>query len=389
MQRRDAPACEVEVPEANVDGLRIAAIFIILVASLLGAILPIWLARSSRMPVPKLAFFVAKYFGSGVIISTAFMHLLAESEESLRNPCLEGLLPDYDWAMGIALMTVMVMFFIELVMSRFDMGFGHDHHHDDKHGKPHGLERKPADLEGVQTGADSSDASTVVPSDGSSTLEAQAASPDHRALQMAISRGSSRIPGLPNDVSYPPGGEDHLGHQREHTEGDSHSAYAAQMTALFILEFGVIFHGIFIGLTLAVKQANSFVVFFLVILFHQFFEGLGLGARLATVTWPGGRRKWTPYVLGFIFAISTPLAMAVGLGVKSSLQQGSATSLIVNGVFDAVSGGILLYTGLVELLAHEFMFSPEMRNAGFDMQMFAYICVAVGAGLMALLANWA
>lgn len=31
------------------------------------------------MSVPKLAFFIAKYFGSGVIIATAFIHV--------RDPC--------------------------------------------------------------------------------------------------------------------------------------------------------------------------------------------------------------------------------------------------------------------------------------------------------------
>ncbi len=57
-------------------------------------------------------------------------------------------------------------------------------------------------------------------------------------------RGS--IPGREDDFTYPPGGEDHLGHQRDHMIDDH---FAAQMTAIFILEFGVIFHSIFIGLT--------------------------------------------------------------------------------------------------------------------------------------------
>lgn len=67
----------------------------------------------------------------------------------------------------------------------------------------------------------------------------------------------------------------------------------------------------------------------------------------------------------------------------------ATTSKIVNGVFDAISGGILLYTGLVELLAHEFMFNPEMRKAGLQMQLCAYGCVFVGVFVMALLAKWA
>lgn len=197
----------------------------------------------------------------------------------------------------------------------------------------------------------------------------------------------SKIPVSRNDVSYPPGGEDHLGHQRDHVEGDEHANYAAQITAIFILEFGVIFHSIFIGLTLAVT--DNFIILFVVLVFHQTFEGLGLGARLGMATWPAGARRWTPYGLGMLYAVSTPFAIGMGLIASKSLALEAATSRVVNGVFDAISGGILMYTALVELVAHEFMFNPEMRKAGLGMQLSAYACVVLGVGLMALLANWA
>lgn len=40
-----------------------------------GALLPVMAARSNRLRVPPLAFFITKYFGSGVIIATAFIHV--------------------------------------------------------------------------------------------------------------------------------------------------------------------------------------------------------------------------------------------------------------------------------------------------------------------------
>jgi zinc transporter 1/2/3 len=185
-------------------------------------------------------------------------------------------------------------------------------------------------------------------------------------------------------VSYPPGGQDHLGHSREHYDADS---FAAQMTALFILEFGVIFHSIFIGLTLAVS-GEEFVVLYIVIVFHQTFEGLGLGSRLATALWPPNK-PWLPYLLGFVYAISTPISIAAGLGVRESLEPGSSTTLIVNGVFDSISAGILVYTGLVELMAHEFLFNNELRRSSIGKTLAAFGCMCLGAGLMALLGKWA
>jgi solute carrier family 39 (zinc transporter), member 1/2/3 len=58
------------------------------------------------MRVPKTAFFVAKYFGSGVIIATAFIHLLAPANEALGSSCFpeDSGVQAYPWAEGIALM---------------------------------------------------------------------------------------------------------------------------------------------------------------------------------------------------------------------------------------------------------------------------------------------
>jgi zinc transporter 1/2/3 len=45
----------------------------------------------------------AKYFGSGVIIATAFIHLLAPAFEELGSECLSGAWTDYSWAPAIAI----------------------------------------------------------------------------------------------------------------------------------------------------------------------------------------------------------------------------------------------------------------------------------------------
>ncbi|KAL2189159.1 ZIP zinc/iron transport family [Thermothelomyces heterothallicus CBS 203.75] len=378
------PECEVSPASTDHWGLRIASIFIILVGSGLGALLPVILARTSKLRVPRLCFFVAKYFGTGVILATAWMHLLSPASDNLRDECLANILPDYDWAMGIALMTVMVMFLLEIIVSRFDFGFGSVQH---GHGHEHDGKAKGSDEAGL--GAVGQRHSQDVEAAGSekSTGTAMPAQSTARAAGTGFFNRTGTSGLAINDVSYPPGGEDHLGHQRDHFEGDEHANYAAQITAIFVLEFGVIFHSIFIGLTLAVT--DDFIILFIVLVFHQTFEGLGLGARLGTATWPSGVRRYTPHLLAMLYAISTPFAIGMGLVASKSLALEAATSRVVNGVFDAISGGILMYTALVELVAHEFMFNPEMRKAGLGMQLSAYTCVALGVGLMALLAKWA
>lgn len=222
-------------------------------------------------------------------------------------------------------------------------------------------------------------------SSGSTKNDAHEPGGEADATASKIPTNHSIIPGREDDFTYPPGGEDHLGHQRDHLVDDDH--FAAQMTAIFILEFGVVFHSVFIGLTLAVAGDN-FTVLYIVLVFHQTFEGLGLGSRLATTEWPRSKR-WLPWALGSAYGFATPIAIAIGLGVRTTFTPGSQRTTIVNGVFDAISAGILIYTGLVELMAHEFMFNPEMRKSSMKMMLFAYICMCLGAGLMALLGKWA
>ncbi|KAF5022592.1 hypothetical protein F66182_5338 [Fusarium sp. NRRL 66182] len=344
----DAAECAGEAVDLGRRGLRVAAIFIIMASSLLGAILPIFLARQKTIPVPKLAFFICKFIGTGVIIATSFMHLLVPAVENLGDECLQDRLGGYDWAEAIALMTVIVMFFIEMLAARLsndDM----EHNHS------------------MEIDAELDPAMDIIKKQGS------------RRINTDIENDGRRGSG------YAPGGDVHLAHGREHKEGDAQGGLAGQLLAIFILEFGVVFHSIFIGLTLGTIASDELNVLLIVLVFHQMFEGLGLGSRLAVAPWPSNR-QWMPYLLGLIFAFSTPIGIAAGIGAKPN---NASDQKLINGIFDAISAGILLYTGLVELLAHEFMFNPYMRKAPLKILLLAFACVAFGVVVMAVLAKWA
>ncbi|KAK7687244.1 hypothetical protein QCA50_009749 [Cerrena zonata] len=65
------------------------------------------------------------------------------------------------------------------------------------------------------------------------------------------------------------------------------------------------------------------------------------------------------------------------------------TASIVSGILDTFSLGILIYTGLIELLAHEFLFNKEMINGSNAKLAYAIGCLILGCGIMALLRCWA
>ncbi|KOS16964.1 Zinc-regulated transporter 2 [Escovopsis weberi] len=394
----DADSCSGEPANLSHRGLRIGSIFIIMAASLVGALLPVFLSRQHKMHVPKFTFFICKYVGTGVIIATAWMHLLDPAIDNLSDPCLEARLGDYPWALAIGLMTVMVMFFVELLAARI-AGEDDDAHHSHA-GSDGGSDPATLRLTTHRPPTKGSSSSSAGEGDGDGDGEGggdgrrngrrEKSASTSKACPHDVERDGGlcspdpkSIPGLPDDVSYPPGGEDHLAHGREHKEGDEHNGLAGQLTALFILEFGVVFHSVFIGLTLGTTQ--DLVLLLIVLVFHQMFEGLGLGSRLATAPWPRDK-QWLPYVLALAFALSSPVGIAAGIGARPS---NANTQKLVNGIFDAISAGILMYTGLVELLAHEFMFNPHMRKAPLKIQLFAFGCVCFGVAVMALLAKWA
>ncbi|KAF2161691.1 hypothetical protein M409DRAFT_58778 [Zasmidium cellare ATCC 36951] len=348
-------------------GLRISSIFVILVGSALGAIVPVYAARSrgtsKDLKVPEQVFFVARYFGSGVILATALIHLLVPAFEALTDDCLTGPITEYPWAAGIVLMSWFVIFIVHVLTSRYEKS-------DQDHAKP-----EPSETAAIRTPADCKyrdDPSSAELSDESqrqsTPLQETFASEEPRVEDRCIS-------------------EDRADSNHSRENAFNPDSYAAQLTGLFILEFGVIFHSVFIGLTLSVA-GGEFATLYVVLTLHQTFEGIALGARLGSIDWPTSKR-WTPYLMAIGYALSTPIAIAIGLGVRTTFNPESQTTLIVNGVFDSISAGILIYTSLVELVAHDFLFSPKMRAAPLKVVYASIGFMMLGAGLMALLGKWA
>ncbi|KAI5994081.1 Zinc/iron permease [Pisolithus orientalis] len=316
-------------------GLRIASIFIILVGSGFGALFPVLARRSSWLHVPTPVYEFAKYFGSGVIIATAFIHLLSPGISELTSPCLSPAWQVYPYALALAMLSLFSIFIVELVAFRWGtaklaaLGVVHDAH---GHGVGSHAAHGPEAYLDKNSQADGSDLET----------------------------GNG---GLATDDSA-----------------------LAQIIGVFILEFGVLLHSLLIGLTLAVDE--NFKILFVVVVFHQLFEGLGLGSRLSLLKL-SPRYNYVPVMAGTFYAITTPIGIAAGLGVRSTYNPGSTTASIVSGVMDSLSSGILLYTGLVELLAHEFLFNKEMTNAPNGKVAYAVTCMLFGTGIMALLGRWA
>lgn len=323
-------------------GARISSIFVILFVSSDFTVFPVLAKRMPSWKIPQNVYLFARYFGTGVIVATAFVHLLDPAYNQIGpKTCVgeSGYWGEYSWCAGIVLTTVFVIFLLDVAAEVYvehkygvhkneeatNAFISHEHHLN--------LQSAPEQL-------------TVTPDE------------KERRVETWASEGDTII---------------------------AERSFRQQIAAFLLLEFGIIFHSVIIGLNLGVT-GSEFATLYPVLVFHQSFEGLGIGARMSAI--PFGKHTWLPWILCAAYGLTTPISIAIGLGVRTAYVPGSKTSLIIQGVLNAISAGILIYSGLVELLARDFLFDP-CRTRRRSKLLFMVCCTLLGAGIMALVGKWA
>lgn len=143
-------------------------------------------------------------------------------------------------------------------------------------------------------------------------------------------------------------------------------------------------HSVVIGLSMGASNNTCSIKGLIAALcFHQMFEGMGLGGCILQAEF-GVMKK---LIMVFFFSVTTPLGIALGIGLSSSYEENSPTGLITVGVLNASSAGLLIYMALVDLLAADFMGSK--LQGSIKLQVKSYMAVLLGAGGMSLVAKWA
>ena len=160
-----------------------------------------------------------------------------------------------------------------------------------------------------------------------------------------------------------------------------------QMLQCLLLEAGILFHSVFIGMAISVATGPAFVVFLVAISFHQSFEGLALGSRIAAIQFP--KSSFRPWLMVLAYGVTTPVGQAIGLIVHRMYDPQSMGGLLVVGFMNAVSSGLLLYAGLVQLLAEDFLTEKSYKVLKGRKRLQAYFAVCAGAVLMALVGAFA
>ena len=239
----------------------------------------------------------------------------------------------------------------------------------------------------------------TIDSESESLLGAGRFSPQPKATQDSDSESSSSDSaegvhckgGIQNHEAEPV----HMAHDSEHGDEAHGSCPSESISAvldsnqvahadLIILLFALSFHTFFVGTALGLS--NDSTLFFALIA-HQLFEALALGLHLARIV---EKKGWTlPIIVTTVFSLSGPVGASVGLGILSAICSNAPRVYnIVNSVFNAYAGGILIFVGCVHMIAEEFTQKSEVVSK-WSACLAVWLGVVSGSALMAVIGIWA
>ncbi|KAK7260995.1 hypothetical protein RIF29_27298 [Crotalaria pallida] len=88
-------------------------------------------------------------------------------------------------------------------------------------------------------------------------------------------------------------------------------------------------------------------------------------------------------IMALFFALTTPVGIGIGMLITNNkYDENSPTTLVVEGIFNAASAGILIYMALVDFLAADFM-HPRMQKSS-RLQIWANLSLLLGVGCIYL-----
>lgn len=340
MQKAEGGGCRDDAVALRLKEVAMAAI---LVAGVLGVGLPLAGRKRRALRTDSSAFRAAKAFAAGVILATGFVHMLHDAQHALSSPCLPA-----------ALATLV----LDFLATRF---------YETKH----------------------RDEAARVKAAAAATLAAASSASDEDITVVTVAEDDRKAPLLQTHCHGHSHGHGHNhghGHelvQVEGREGDM-SDHVRSVVVSQILEMGIVSHSVIIGLSLGVSRSPCTIRPLVAALsFHQFFEGFALGGCIAQAQF----KNLSAVLMASFFAITTPAGIAAGAGLATFYNPNSPRALVVEGILDSVSAGILIYMSLVDLIAADFL--GEKMTGSLRQQLVAYIALFLGALSMSSLAIWA
>ena len=156
------------------------------------------------------------------------------------------------------------------------------------------------------------------------------------------------------------------------------------VSSIIVSEVSLCVHSVVIGLALGVTSSGEFTALFIAILFHQLLEGMALGSNASEA----GFNTRAILVLASIYSVTTPVGIAIGIGVRESLNTNSPTLLMTTGILDAIAAGALIFLALGDMNACKTQ-AEWLREQKVGIQLVCFASFFLGAAALLVIALWA
>ncbi|KAH8105241.1 Zinc/iron permease [Cristinia sonorae] len=428
---------------------RLWAMSVLFTVSLFASSFPALSKRIRYLRIPRIVFFLGRHFGTGVILATAFVHLLQDAFDNLSHPEVKQRWKIGKWTGFIVFGSLLSIFLIEYISTSYVdrlqsysspspspppsrpisrppgasqtippppqstlpleteqtpliASQSHSHSHSRQHSTATVIGDPPTNGEHNITRYESQTShprrsfirySNVIEDDD---LPKYGSVRRHSILSSA--NGHSRL-----TSTHSGHGHVHLGMEDWDPDADETSSMddelgkvkvgrKRQVVGILMLQMGIMIHSLVIGLTLSITSGAEFTSLITAIIFHQLFEGFSLGIRIAGLPASGpsdgkGMSVLKPTLM-FSFAVTPPVGIALGLFLFGNGRSAGAQLKLTEGVLSAVSSGMLIYAACVEMLAGDFIMDPSLWKRSIRDQVLALFSLLAGAAAMSAIGLW-
>jgi len=339
---------------------------------------------------------------AGVVLAVAFVHSLPEAHESFEEalaPLAEAAeaagqsstLYTYPWSGFLAMMGAVLTFTLEEVLEQLGVSpHSHEHGHTHAHhasgfpsGSP-GPRRAPnsALMMSAHGGADEADLASVA-------ITASIAEVDYGATSSGCTSqlltpapdGAAALPEPSMEAIAIPGEAGSISESHAPLDRKGHGSHRGAILDMYILLAGLSFHSFFVGLA---PGGSDSLALFLALFAPPFLQGVALGARIARARLP---KRRDGLFLDLVFALAAPIGCGIGIAIESRVGDTTFTFYVINGLFQSLSAGILIYVAVIHLLSEEM----ERHGIADDRKgrNVTYVGFVVGCGVMSVLGIWA
>ena len=359
-----AAAAEVEADDGSVfsENLRIASIFIMLVAGLFGVIFPLVyygnqdVSGMKRIHDSEL-FLILRTFAAGVMLALGFIHLLFEAVIELAE-----VVPDYP-CLGLTLAVVGILLVLAFEQIAISFSEASMVCCDASKPRPKTILSGPHDV--------------IPPAEEETNLD---------NLQVVASVANQpRTSEIHEHVHHHYGSSFNL---------LANSNVPSSLIKAYVMEISVAVHSFILGVSLGALAGKSYLptleALIIALVFHQIFEGIGMGTAIQQARLELKTAKVVLFVL--VFVLSVPMGIVIGLlvtyypnqSVDEKTQERNAK--LTMGILNAIAAGLLIYISMIEMLAEAFQTTVLSNNIALRAKLYASMCL--GVVFLSVIAIW-